>query len=322
MKLRKFLFLFAALAVSATASAQGYPNKPVQMIVPFPPGGGGDALARAFVDVLGPRLGQPIIIDNKPGADQVIATTALARARPDGYTLMLTGSNAMLTHMASGRKLPYEPLVDVVPIGKVAVSPLVLIANSSLGVKDLKGLVAKARANPKPLNAAHIGVGAIHYLNLKLLEEQLGLSFLTVPYKGSGPAATAVASGEVDVTFTGPENANRLGQSGRTVALGITGSSRSPAVPALATLAEQGVPDMLNATFYIYVPRSTPAPVIERLLRETRTALADGQLVQRLSGLGFNVEAPGTVATSMTEHKAGVESIRRLIKDLPQGLTE
>lgn len=318
MKFVPCLLAAAMMCVSAVAAAQSYPNQPVKVIVPFPPGGGGDALARAYSDALAKRLNQPVVIDNKPGADQVIATTALAKARPDGYTVMVTGSNSMVVHMALGRKLPYVPLVDVVPIARIAISQLALIANASIGVKDLKGLAETARAKPGSIKAAHIGTGAIHYLNLKLLEDQLGLSFLTVPYKGSAQAATAVAGGEVDITFTGPESATRLGAAGRTVTLGITGTARSPAVPTVPTLAEQGLKGTLSATFYLYVPRSTPPQVIDRLTRETRAVLAQPDVAQRIVTLGFESVNPGTAQAAVAEHEAAAKIIKPWVIDEPE----
>lgn len=316
--MRSLAALIVMSGLAGPAMAQAYPDRPIRMIVPFPPGGGGDSVARIVGIELGKRLGQTIVVENKPGADQVIGTTALARAPADGYTVMLTG-NAMMVHAAYARELPYDAFKDVVPVAKIANVPVVLLANPQVGVKTLGELIDLARKKPGQLKAAHIGTGSVQYFNVKLLEHLEGVKFLDVPYKGTGPAMTALMSGEVDIAFAGVGGGAQLAESGKAVALGVSNTHRSTGAPGIPTLEEAGTPGfVLTSDFYLYAPGGLPVSIAQRLNREIKAILEEPATARKLTDMGFEVEIR-TQAQSIAEHKEYYELHRKLIKTL--GLT-
>jgi tripartite-type tricarboxylate transporter receptor subunit TctC len=312
-----FLTALSVLTTLATGNsfAQTYPTKSIRLIVPFPPGGGGDSAARLVADYLSKRLNQAVIVDNKGGADQVIGTTALTQANPDGYTLMLTGST-MVVHAAYGRKLPYNPMTDIAPIAKIATVPVLLLANPGLGVKNVNELLRLAKSRPGEIKAAHIGTSGLHYFSFKLMEQLAGIDFLEVPYKGSGPAVQAALSGEVGLVFGSVGSGVQMADSGKLVALGVTGASRSAIAPHIPTLAEAGLPGFaLFTEFYVYAPAATPPAVIAKLNGETRSIIEDPAVRKRLEQLGFEPET-GTTAQAVAEHRTRYELYRNLIKTM------
>ena len=303
------------LAAPAQTDAQGYPDRQIRLIVPFPPGGGGDTAARLIAEHLTRRLKQTVVVENKGGADQVIGTTALTQAAPDGYTLMMTGST-MVVHAAYGRKLPYDPLNDIAPVAKVATVPVMLLANPKLGVRNIKELVALAKARPGEFKAAHIGTSGLHYFSFKLLEQTAGIRFLEVPYKGSGPAVQAALSGEVDLVFGSSGQGKVLSDTGKLVALGVTGETRSTAAPDIPTIAEAGVPGFaLFTEFYLYAPGATPTAIIDKLNEETRAIVTTPAVRQRLEQLGFEAQT-GSPAQARAEHRTRYELYRNLIQSM------
>lgn len=316
MKPIRLLATFAALLLAGFAAlAQTYPDRPVRIIIPFPPGGGGDGVGRLFGEALSQRLGQSVVIDNKGGADQVIGTTAMTQAAPDGYTLMLTGST-MVVHAAYERKLPYNVFTDIVPIGKVAVVPVMLLANPKLGVKSVQELIALAKSKPGELKAGHIGSGGLHYFSFKLLEHMAGVRFLDVPYRGTAPATNAAMSGEVDLVFAGVGQGMSLAEGGKLVALAVTGAKRWPTAPRVPTMAEAGVPGYaLFTEFYLYAPGGTPQPIIARLARETKSIVEDPVIRPKMQAIGFEPEA-GSPESSAAEHRSRYDFYRNLIKTL------
>lgn len=292
-----------------------YPDRAVKVIVPFPPGGGGDALTRAVAEGMATHMGQSMVVDNKPGADQVIGTQAMVQAPADGYTAMITG-DTMLAHAAYERKLPYEPLTDTLPVGRIAYVPIVLVANVKTGVKTVAELIARAKANPGKMSIGHIGSGSIHFFCVKLLQQKAGLQFLEVPYKGSGPTTTAVAGGEIDLAFLSVGAAKSLADAGKVVILGTSGVQRAKGAPQVPTIAEAGVPGYgLDTGFYLYVRGGTPQPVIARLSKDLQATLANRSLRARLIAMGFEV-SESTQAEAVAEHKKRYQVYRALIKDL------
>lgn len=295
-------------------AAQGtWPERPIRMIVPFPPGGGGDAVARLMAEMLGKRLNQTIVVDNKPGADQVIGTTALAQSAPDGYTLMMTG-DTMMAHAAYERQLPYNVFKDLTPAGRIANVPVGLLVNPKLGVKTVPELIALAKSRPGELKAGHIGSGSPHYLGVKLIEHHAGVKFLDVPYRGSGATTLAVMSGEIDLVFAGVSAAKALSESGKAQLLAVSSRKRSASAPNVPTLAESGIPSFdVDTAFYIYAPGATPKPVIARLDREIQAVLAEPPVRTRLTAMGFDVE-PGSHEQSVAEHRRRYDVYKQLIK--------
>ncbi len=308
-----------ALAVASTglwAQAPMYPTRgPIKLIVPFPPGGGGDGVGRLMAETLAKRLNQSVVVDNKPGADQVIGTTALVQSAPDGYTLMMTG-DTMMTHAAYERPLPYNVFKDLTPVSRIALAPIALLVNPKLGVKNVQELIAMAKANPGKLKAGHIGSASPHYLSVKALEHVTGARFLDVPYKGSGPTTLAVVSGEIDFVFAGVGAAKQLAEGGRALLLGVTGPNRAGSAPNVPTLVESGIPNLdTDTAFYIYAPGATPRPIIQRLDQEVQAIIGDPANHARLVAMGFEPEM-ASHDKSVAEHKRRYDTYQKLIKTL------
>lgn len=301
---------------SAPLWAQGaYPDRSIRLIVPFPPGGGGDALGRLVGEALAKRLGQSVVVDNKPGADQVIGTTVLVQSPADGYTLMITG-DTMTAHAAYERPLPYNAFKDLTPVSRLALAPTVLVVNPSLGVKHFQELIALARAKPGQLKAGHIGSGSPQYLGLKLIEQSTGVKFLDVPYRGSGPTTLAVTSGEIDLAFAGLGASKALAEGGKVQLLAVSSRKRSPIAPNVPTIAESGLPDFdVDTAFYVYAPGATPRPVLDRLDQTLRAIMTDPAVAGRIAALGFDVD-PGGHDAAVVEHRRRYEATRKLIKSL------
>ena len=204
-------FVAVAFAAPAIAQSGAYPNRPIKMIVPFPPGGGADLTARVVAQKMSESMGQPVVVENKPGANGSIGTEAVAKSTPDGYTLLLVDRGALGINPHIYAKLPYDPLKDLSFVGIATEGPYVLVVNPSLNVKTLAELVALAKAKPGTLNYASFGIGSLPQLNLEALNRRMGIDLVHVPYKGAGPAAQAVVAGEVGVTLTEGSNADRAG---------------------------------------------------------------------------------------------------------------
>lgn len=305
-----------ALAGPTKLLAQGaYPDHTVRVIVPFPPGGGGDAVGRMIAEALGKSFNQPMVVDNKPGADQIVGTTAMTQSPADGYTLMMSG-DTMLAHAAYERKLPYDVFKDITPVGRIANVPVALLVNPKLGVKTVTELIALAKSKPGQLKAGNLGSGGTHYLSVKLLEHMAGIKFLDVPYKGSGPSTLALMSGEIDLVFAGVGAGMALAESGKVLALAVSTAKRVAGAPSLPTMSEAALPGYeMDTAFYIYAPGATPKGVIAKLDREIQAAVGDGGLQARLIKMGFE-PAAASHEQSVAEHKKRHEVYRKLIKDL------
>src|SRR3954470_1848077 len=262
---RSLLASGAALPLIGTARAQStWPNKPVRLVVGYSPGGGNDLIARIVAAKLQDKLGQPIVIDNKPGAQSIVAAEIVAKASPDGYTLLIAPSGPMTINPAVYSKLPYDPLRDFVPVSLLAEFPLLLVVGAEQPVKSVRELVEYARANPKLANYASSATP--FQLAAELFNQRTGSSFQHIPYRGSGDAVQAVMAGQVLMTISdsgpmaGPLKAGKLRP------LGITTAKRPPAFADVPTLAESGVPDMeISLWTGIVAPAGTPPEVVERL---------------------------------------------------------
>lgn len=276
-----------ALLAHAQAPA-AWPTKPVTLTVGFAAGGSADILARALSQKLTGVLGQPVVVDNKPGAGGTIAAAAVATAAPDGHTLLLVTSG----HAGSGAlysTLRYDPIKAFAPVIKLAATPVVVVAPAAQPWKSLTELLDAARKAPGTLNYAAGGGGATTTaLAAEFLKKDTGTDMVQVPYRGSGPALTALLSGEVQVGFEIPSSALPHIQSGKLRALAVTTRTRSSALPDVPTVIEQGIRDFeVIGWFGVLAPAGTPAAVIERLNRELNAALQQPDLRERLSGLGL-----------------------------------
>ena len=237
--------LIAVLLLSSTgAAAQAWPERPVRMLVGYPPGGGTDLVARLVAQPLSERWKQPVVVDNRPGANAILATEAVARAKPDGYTLLMAYATELAVNPATHKKLPYDPLRDLVPVAQLASAPLVMAVHPSLPAQTVQELIAAAKAKPGALSYSSSGNGSVHHFAGELFKLRTGADIVHIPYKGSGPATADAVSGQVQVTFASVASVLRFVQSGRLRALAVTSPQRSAQMPAVPTAIEAGVPEV------------------------------------------------------------------------------
>lgn len=282
-----------ALAVTP-CMAQEFPAKPVRMVVPWPPGGLVDIAARAVAKELQTTMGQPFVVDNKPGAGGVIGADIVAKAAPDGYTIVLTTS-ALNMNAALGQKLPFDVSSDFNPIAAVAFAPSVVVVNVGVEARSFRDLIALARAKPGKLSYASAGIGSPAHLSAELLKSIMGLDIAHVPYKGAPQAMTDLVAGHVDLLFANAAVALPQIRSGTVRALAVTGAQRFAALPDLPTVAESGVKDFeADQWLGILVPRGTPAAVANRFRTEIDKALASEGLRTSLTSNGMSVADSAT----------------------------
>jgi tripartite-type tricarboxylate transporter receptor subunit TctC len=286
---RRFLCLAgAAMAAPAVAFAQAYPARPVHMVVGFAAGGGADIMARLIGQGLSERLGQQIVVDNRPGAGTNIATEVVAKAAPDGYTLLLANSpNAINATLYDN--LSFDFIRDIAPVASIGRVPLVMVVNPALPAKTIPEFIAYAKANPGKVNMGSGGNGAPDHMSGELFKAMAGVGILHVPYRGVAPAIADLLGGQVQVIFGTMPAVIALIKSGRLRALGVTTATRSNELPDVPSIGEF-VPGYEASQWYgIGAPKGTPADVIERLNRETNAVLADPKMQARLAELGASV---------------------------------
>jgi tripartite-type tricarboxylate transporter receptor subunit TctC len=271
--------LFVSFATTGgVAQAQGvpagYPSKPVRLVIPYPPGGGSDTIMRPFAPVLAAKLGQQVVLDNRGGAGGSIGMEAVARAAPDGYTIVIALTAQLAVNPSLFGKLPYDPVRDFAPITLFADGPYVLVVHPSLPVKSVKELIALARARPNDITYASSGNGSGAHLAAELLKSMTGTRMLHVPYKGGGPALTALLSGEAQVLFATYAAGRGHIAAGRLRALGVSTAKRPAVITDIPTIAEAGVPGYDSGVWYAFLaPAATPRPIVERLNRDIVAAL-------------------------------------------------
>lgn len=277
--------LVAGYMLPAVAQ-QAYPSKAIRFIVPYPPGGGTDIVARLLANRMSQTMGQAVVVDNKPGASTIIGTEMVARAAPDGYTIgLITDSHAI--NPSFGARLPYDSQKDFAPVTQLVSVPLVLVAHPKLKVRNLQEFLAVARARPGQINYASIGSGSPHYLAFEWLKTLAGVDVNHIPYKGVAPALNDLVAGQVDVMFTGSSSAAPYVKEGRLIVLGTSSVQRLTAFPTWPTIAESGLPDFDFMTWYgLAAPAGTPRPIVQRLNREVVAALRQPEVQERLQGLG------------------------------------
>ena len=278
----------AALLVLAfaapLAAAQEYPNKPIKLITPYPPGGPTDVLARAVSQKLSEKLGQPIIIDNRPGASGMIGADLVAKSAPDGYTLLANASIHVI-NPSLYKNPPYDAIKDFAPVGQIAEVPLVLVVSPALGVKTVKELIAKAKT--MPLNFASSGNGSAPHLAGEGFKIATGADMQHIPYKGSGPAITDLIGGQVNLMFDSLPSSMPHIKSGRIIAIAVTTKSRTSALPNVPTVAESGVPGFDVSTWYgIWAPAATPPAIVHRVSADLAAVVRTPEVRARLAELG------------------------------------
>ncbi|MGZ5260425.1 MAG: Bug family tripartite tricarboxylate transporter substrate binding protein [Burkholderiales bacterium] len=274
-----------------SASAQSYPNRPVRLVMPFPPGGNVDAFGRILARQIEGHLGQPVVVDNRAGANGIIGVDIVAKAPPDGYTLLDT-SFSFVINPSIYRKLPYDTEKDFAPITNFAMGlGYVLTAHPSVPVQTVRDLVALAKKTP--LRYSSPGVGNGQHLAGELLATKAGIQLLHVPYKGGGPALTAVLGGEVQLTFTAAAVGAPHIKSGKLRALGFSGAARLASLPEVPTIAESGVPDFVYDSGWhgLFAPAKTPASVVNRLYTEVAKAVQEPKLREFLIAGGYEPKA-------------------------------
>jgi tripartite-type tricarboxylate transporter receptor subunit TctC len=269
--------VLVALALTSVAFAQDYPNRPIRLIIPFPPGGSNDVVGRLVAKQLSTELGQQVFVDNHPGAGGVIGTQAAANAAPDGYTLLVVS----LAHAVNPAlyKLDYDPIKSFEPVAILATGPNVLVVNPELPVHSVKELIALAKQKPGGLDYASAGVGSFQHMGGELFKLMAGVNIVHVPYKGGGPAMQDVISGHVKIMFSSLVQTTPFIKSGQLRALGTGGAKRSAVLPDVPTIAEGGVPGYVADNWWgIVVPAGTPAPIVAKLYKNVEAALKAPEL--------------------------------------------
>jgi tripartite-type tricarboxylate transporter receptor subunit TctC len=285
--MKKWIPLVFALLAPLSALAQGWPSKPVRLVVPYPPGGPTDIVARVVAERLSAQTGQTFIVDNRAGAGGNLGAEAVAKAAPDGYTL-LVATTAHAINKSLFKNLNYDVQRDFVPVSLLTQGPLVLVVNPDFPAKSVSELIAIAKAKPKSVSFASSGNGQSTHLAAELFASMAGAPMTHVPYKGSAPALNDLIAGQVPIMFDTMLSAMQHVKSGRLRALAITGAQRSPAAPDVPTLAESGLPGyQAYAWNGLLAPAGTPPAVINRLSEELKTALSQPAVQEKFSAQGF-----------------------------------
>jgi tripartite-type tricarboxylate transporter receptor subunit TctC len=283
----------AALALAALGTlpgaAQNYPTKPISIVIPLGAGGAMDSITRTLAEQLSQRLGQPVVIENKPGGGMVIGSSAVAQAEPDGHTLMNAPSGAYVINPTLYKKLSYDPNSDFVPVALYARIPFVLVVNPALPVNSVKDLIQYSKDNPGKLSYAASTIGAVIHLSGELLKHEAGLNMVMVPYKQGGPASlNDVVAGHVPVTFADPSLVKGLIEGGKIRAIGVSSKTRMPSLPDVPTLDESGVKGFEAVSWHMIVaPAKTPKPVVDKLHAEIKAIVAQPAVHQRMLQLGL-----------------------------------
>jgi len=286
--------LVGALAWLPNAGAQEYPTKPIRLVITYPPGGNTDLVGRALALKLGEFMGQQVVVDNRGGAGGVLGSMITAQSAPDGYTIMLGTSAGMVINPLLSRKLTYDPVKDFAPVSMVVIVPQLLVINPQLPVKNVRELIAFAKAKPGYLNAGSSGVGTPNHFGTELLKWLAGVDIVHVPYKGGAPALTDLLGGQIQMAFSSVPAVLPHIKAGRLVALGVGSAKRSPALPNIPTIAEAGVPGYEYTTWYgVFAPAKTPRTLIARLNAEIVKAMETPDIKDRFTALGGDPD-PGT----------------------------
>ena len=289
----KLAALFA-LALFASA-AHAYPTRPIRLIVPYPPAGSTDFVAREVANSLSTSLGQSVVIDNRPGAGTLVGLAIGAKAPPDGYTITFGTSAGLAVNPALGVKMPFDPVRDFAPIGLMTYVPYLLVVHPDVPARSVKELVDLAKANPGKLNAASVGIGTPNHLGIELFNIMAGVKLVHVPYKGAAPAVTELVAGRVQLLFTGLPQLTGFLKAGRLRALAVATPKRSRVAPDLPAIAETFPGFDANTWFGLIAPVKTPPAIIARLNSELERALTNPAVVQRLLDQGIEA-TPGSAS--------------------------
>ncbi|MDO9113148.1 MAG: tripartite tricarboxylate transporter substrate binding protein [Polaromonas sp.] len=315
--MRTLLALTAGVTVLAgagQAQTPDYPNKPIRIVVTFPPGGSTDVVVRMLVPRLNEKLGQQVVVDNRPGAGGNIGLTAVARAPADGYTLGVGAAGGLSANVSLYAQMPFDPVKDFRPVTMLAAIPFVLIGHPSVAAKNQRELIALAKATPGKLSIGHGGNGTAMHLSAQLFGQMSGTQFVEVPYRGSGPAALDVLAGQIPLAVVDLPSALQHIKAGKLVAYAVTSPQRLPMLPDVPTVSEGGLTGYDSTGWFgVVAPAGTPAPVIARLNAEITAALNDNEIKASMRNLGVE-PAPGTAAEFEAYIKSETVKWARVIK--------
>ena len=310
--MRKLLVTLALSGATFAASA-AFPDKPITLVIPYPPGGAVDVTGRIIALGLESQLGQPVIVDNNPGAGTVLAAGALARAPADGYTLLLSGNTTFTVNPALRAKLPYNPLTSFESIGNIGYSTLVLLANKDYKPNSLAEVISDAKAKPGKLSYASFGSGTTAHLAGEMLKQQAGIDMVHVPYKGSAPAMTDLLGGRVEMSIDTTVAAAPQVAAGKLKAIAVTTVKRSATMPGVPTFAEAGIPGFdMSPWIAVVAPKGLPPPVARTLAEALSRTLASSEIRAQLEKVGITVDpAPPMVYQQRVERE--LPQLRALI---------
>jgi len=314
--MRFFAALGMAVLFGAALAQESFPSRPMRLVVSFPPGGGADLTGRAVGQKMGELLGQPVVVENKPGANGLVGCDAVAKSAPDGYTLLETDRGALGINPSLYKKLPYDPLADFEYVGVVTTAPYVLVIDPRLPAKTLAELRDLSKAKPGSLNYGSYGVASMAQLNIEALKAKMGIDLTHVPYKGAGPAIQAVVAGEAAATIASPAGVLGFIRDGRLRALAIGAPVRSALLPDVPTLAEAGADDdTLVPTYFAFaLPAKTPAAIVARLHGAMRRAVRAKEVSERLVTAGLE-PAGGTGEELLALVRRDIPRFRRIIQN-------
>lgn len=314
MWIRLTISILLAACVPGQALADSFPSRPIRILVPFAAGGSADGTARLVAPGMSELLGQPVIVENRPGGNGNIAADAVAKAPPDGYTLLLAASNFAPVAVLS-RKLPFDPIKDFVPVSQLIATEFALVAHSRLQVATLKELVALAKSKPGVLNYGSSGVANPLHLAMELLKTSAGVDIVPVPYKGDGPLFQALIAGEVEVAVVGLSQILPHIKSGRVKALGVTSARRSTVMPEIPTISEQGVASIDTPGWHaLFAPGRTPREVVEAIAQAAAKSITTPENRQRLAQRGQ--EAVGSMPAEFSaKFKAEIVKFAEIVKN-------
>ncbi|MGO4327176.1 Bug family tripartite tricarboxylate transporter substrate binding protein [Cupriavidus sp. 2TAF22] len=287
--------LTAAALVAGSALAQDkWPSRPIRLVVPSPGGSGPDVLARVFAEQISQALKQPVVVDNKPGANGQLSVDTVVRAQPDGYTVLFASASATVMNQAIQPKLPYDIVKDLVPVAQIGAGGVLLVVTPDFPAKNVKEFVATVKASPGKYDYGSWGVGSGGHLAMAQLRTLAGLELTHVPYKGVPPIMTDLQGGVLKVAFVDITTSVPLVKSGKIRALGITGKHRAPAYPDVPTMAEQGFPMRNEGWYGVFVPKGTPRDIVAALNTEINKALRSPTLAARFQQLNMMADPPLT----------------------------
>jgi len=310
------LFAGVLLCASTLSTAASFPEKPITLVVPFNAGGSVDSVGRAIGELMAKDLGQPVIVENKAGANSAIGASYVARSKPDGYTLLLGSDSSLVLNPLIQKGLPYSA-DDFVGVGQAISGPLVLVANEALPVNNVAELIAYAKQSPEGVTYGSTGIGGVYHLTGEVFSKKAGVSMLHVPYTGGAPALTALVSNQVDLLFTAAGSPLQYVKNGKLRALAVLSNEPLPSYPGVPTMSEAGIENFDSAAFYgLVAPVGTPPEVLEKLNRALNTALKDESYRKRFTNEGYIIPKLHTAPEFEAYIQEEREAWRGIVNDL------